>query len=108
RRPEPGVHVPRRVWRKENEREDRNGAVARDDAAARRSRDRLHATPLNEKARGPCGRAGLARASPGHGGSSEAASRTGGEGGIRTLDTLTGITVFETARFNHSRTSPPA
>src|ERR1051326_4214335 len=28
----------------------------------------------------------------------------GGEGGIRTLDTLTGITVFETARFNHSRT----
>src|ERR1043166_5966356 len=32
----------------------------------------------------------------------------GGEGGIRTLDTLTGITVFETARFHHSRTSPPA
>src|SRR5947207_12360351 len=34
------------------------------------------------------------------------AQQAGGEGGIRTLDTLTGITVFETARFNHSRTSP--
>ena len=30
----------------------------------------------------------------------------GGEGGIRTHGTLTGTTVFETARFNHSRTSP--
>ncbi len=29
-----------------------------------------------------------------------------GEGGIRTLDTVAGITVFETARFNRSRTSP--
>ena len=27
----------------------------------------------------------------------------GGEGGIRTLDTLTGIPVFETGGFNHSR-----
>ena len=31
----------------------------------------------------------------------------GGEGGIRTLDTLAGITVFETAAFDHSATSPP-
>src|SRR5262249_4999673 len=31
---------------------------------------------------------------------------TGGEGGIRTHGTLTGTTVFETARFNRSRTSP--
>ena len=30
----------------------------------------------------------------------------GGEGGIRTHDTLSGITVFETVRFNHLRTSP--
>ena len=30
----------------------------------------------------------------------------GGEGGIRTHGTLSGSTVFETARFNHSRTSP--
>ncbi len=29
-----------------------------------------------------------------------------GEGGIRTLDTPKGIPVFETGRFNHSRTSP--
>ncbi len=29
-----------------------------------------------------------------------------GEGGIRTLDSLTAIPVFETGRFNHSRTSP--
>jgi hypothetical protein len=29
-----------------------------------------------------------------------------GEGGIRTLDRIAPITVFETARFNHSRTSP--
>src|SRR5215475_6333241 len=29
-----------------------------------------------------------------------------GEGGIRTHGTLTSTTVFETARFNHSRTSP--
>src|SRR6266851_3442012 len=37
---------------------------------------------------------------------SEFRNRTGGEGGIRTHGTLTGSTVFETARFNHSRTSP--
>src|SRR5262245_52826769 len=30
----------------------------------------------------------------------------GGEGGIRTHGTRKGTTVFETARFNHSRTSP--
>src|SRR5690349_23128373 len=36
------------------------------------------------------------------------APRAGGEGGIRTLDTLAGITVFETARFSRSRTSPRA
>src|SRR5262249_35234002 len=30
----------------------------------------------------------------------------GGEGGIRTHGTLASTTVFETARFNHSRTSP--
>lgn len=30
----------------------------------------------------------------------------GGEGGIRTLDELTPITVFETAAFDHSATSP--
>ena len=30
----------------------------------------------------------------------------GGEGGIRTPDTRKGITVFETAAFNHSATSP--
>src|SRR6476469_224009 len=34
------------------------------------------------------------------------ASRNGGEGGIRTPDTREGITVFETAAFNHSATSP--
>ena len=33
-------------------------------------------------------------------------SRGGGEGGIRTHGTREGTTVFETARFNHSRTSP--
>jgi hypothetical protein len=33
---------------------------------------------------------------------------TGGEGGIRTHGTRKGSTVFETARFNHSRTSPHA
>ncbi len=32
--------------------------------------------------------------------------RNGGEGGIRTHGTRKGTTVFETARFNHSRTSP--
>jgi hypothetical protein len=32
--------------------------------------------------------------------------RSGGEGGIRTHGTREGSTVFETARFNHSRTSP--
>src|ERR1043165_2513240 len=31
---------------------------------------------------------------------------SGGEGGIRTHGTLAGTTVFETARFSHSRTSP--
>ena len=31
---------------------------------------------------------------------------SGGEGGIRTHGTRKGSTVFETARFNHSRTSP--
>src|SRR5262245_34307667 len=35
-----------------------------------------------------------------------AGAEDGGEGGIRTLDALTGITVFETARFSRSRTSP--
>jgi hypothetical protein len=29
-----------------------------------------------------------------------------GEGGIRTHGSTSGTTVFETARFNHSRTSP--
>ncbi|GEM_PF-2936382 len=29
-----------------------------------------------------------------------------GEEGIRTLDTIADIPVFETGRFNHSRTSP--
>jgi hypothetical protein len=32
--------------------------------------------------------------------------KSGGEGGIRTHGTRKGTTVFETARFNHSRTSP--
>ena len=31
---------------------------------------------------------------------------SGGEGGIRTLEGLTPLTVFETAPFNHSGTSP--
>ncbi len=35
------------------------------------------------------------------------AKKTGGEGGIRTHGTLSGTTVFETVRFNRSRTSPP-
>jgi hypothetical protein len=30
----------------------------------------------------------------------------GGRGGIRTLDSLATIPVFETGRFNHSRTLP--
>ena len=30
----------------------------------------------------------------------------GGEGGIRTPDTLSGMAAFEAARFNRSRTSP--
>ena len=30
----------------------------------------------------------------------------GGKGGIRTLDSLTAILVFETSPFNHSGTSP--
>ena len=33
-------------------------------------------------------------------------SHSGGEGGIRTHGTREGSTVFETARFNRSRTSP--
>ena len=33
-------------------------------------------------------------------------ARKSGEGGIRTLDNLAAIPVFETGRFNHSRTSP--
>ena len=37
---------------------------------------------------------------------SKIGNQNGGEGGIRTHGTLTGTTVFETARFNHSRTSP--
>src|SRR6476661_5441284 len=32
--------------------------------------------------------------------------KAGGEGGIRTHGTRKGTTIFETARFNHSRTSP--
>src|SRR6266850_8404111 len=32
--------------------------------------------------------------------------KNGGERGIRTLDTVTRIAVFETARFSHSRISP--
>src|SRR5260221_13481000 len=32
--------------------------------------------------------------------------KTGGEGGIRTPDTLSGMAAFEAARFNRSRTSP--
>ena len=31
---------------------------------------------------------------------------SGGEGGIRTPDTLSGMSAFEADRFNHSRTSP--
>ena len=30
----------------------------------------------------------------------------GGEGGIRTLETLSGLPVFETGLINHSSTSP--
>ena len=40
------------------------------------------------------------------GGRWEAKKRHGGEGGIRTHGTRKGSTVFETARFNRSRTSP--
>src|SRR5258708_31498611 len=36
----------------------------------------------------------------------DVSSISGGEGGIRTHGTRKGSTVFETARFNHSRTSP--
>ena len=32
--------------------------------------------------------------------------KNGGEGGIRTPDTLSGMAAFEAARFNRSRTSP--
>ena|SRR5215472_3281630 len=32
--------------------------------------------------------------------------KNGGEGGIRTPDTLSGMSAFEADRFNHSRTSP--
>ena len=35
-----------------------------------------------------------------------AISISGGEGGIRTLDTREGMPLFESGRFNHSRTSP--
>ncbi len=34
--------------------------------------------------------------------------RTGGEGGIRTPDTLSGMPVFKTGAINHSATSPDA
>jgi hypothetical protein len=47
-------------------------------------------------------RFGGARRAAGH------AEFTGGEGGIRTLETLAGLTVFETAPFNRSGTSPLA
>jgi carboxymethylenebutenolidase len=40
------------------------------------------------------------------GAGADAAGSVGGEGGIRTHDTVAGITVFETVRFNHLRTSP--
>ena len=33
-------------------------------------------------------------------------NRTGGGGGIRTPETLSGLTVFKTAGFNHSPTPP--
>ena len=36
----------------------------------------------------------------------QTSENNGGEGGIRTLDTRKGITVFETGPFNHSGTSP--
>jgi hypothetical protein len=36
----------------------------------------------------------------------EVASSTGGEGGIRTPETLTRLLVFKTSAFNHSATSP--
>jgi hypothetical protein len=35
-----------------------------------------------------------------------AAAFLGGEGGIRTLGTVAGTTVFKTVSFNHSDTSP--
>src|SRR5437870_2284221 len=35
-------------------------------------------------------------------------SRSDGEGGIRTHETLTGLPVFETGSFSHSDTSPKA
>ncbi len=35
-----------------------------------------------------------------------AAAYSGGGGGIRTPETLTGLTVFKTAAFNHSATPP--
>src|SRR6266850_2503244 len=37
---------------------------------------------------------------------SRPARSSGGEGGIRTPDTLPGMSAFEADRFNHSRTSP--
>src|SRR5437764_9445886 len=37
---------------------------------------------------------------------SQNAKSAGGEGGIRTHGTRKGTAIFETARFNHSRTSP--
>jgi hypothetical protein len=35
-------------------------------------------------------------------------SETGGEGEIRTLDTVSRILLFESSAFNHSATSPPS
>ncbi len=37
---------------------------------------------------------------------SDISAKSGGRGGIRTPDTLAGMAVFETARFNRSRTLP--
>lgn len=36
----------------------------------------------------------------------QASFKRNGEGGIRTLDTIAGISVFETDAFDHSATSP--
>ena len=48
---------------------------------------------------------GLNRSSQ-HGACGEITGPTSGEGGIRTLGTVTRTTVFETAAFDHSATSP--